>query len=113
MICKTSLTFEEYQKCKKFIFDTLEVHQRVALPYVWVLIGSLHFEWNVTARAIPHMAVKKKEALINNSYVLVQLGETQIYNVRDTQNKIKVHLQYIHVKIHIHVLRIGYNKCLY
>ena len=96
VICKTSLktlTLEEYQKCKKFIFDTLEVHQRVALPYVWVLIGSLHLEWHITSRAIPHMrdiAHKKKLVFITNSYVYIQLGEILIYDVRDNQDEMQV-----------------------
>jgi len=99
VICKTNLktlTLEKYQKCKKFIFDTLEVHQRVALPYVWVLIGLLHLEWYVTSRAIPHMrdmAHRKKEVFITNSYILMQLGETNIYDVRDIQDEIKVSLK--------------------
>ena len=89
VIYKTSirkLTIEQYLDCKKFIFDTLEAHQYVALPYSWVLLGSLHLEWHVSIRAIAHMttaAYKKKEDLISNSYIFIQIGEAAILDVRN------------------------------
>ena len=87
----TRLTTDQYLDCKKFIFDTLEVHQYVALPYSWVLFGSLHLEWHVTAQAVPYMMVmayKKKQVFIDNSYVFMQLGVVPIYDMRDTHEEV-------------------------
>ena len=89
VIYKTSirrLTIDQYLDCKKFIFDTLEVHQYVALPYSWVLLGSLHLDWHVSIRAITHMttaAYNKKKDFISNSYIFMQIGEVKILDVKD------------------------------
>ena len=72
-----SVTIEEYEKIKTYIFNKLKTNDVVIHRFVKMLYHSLHIEWLVTVQAVPHMirsAHKSKDIFIKEKFVYMQIG---------------------------------------
>lgn len=78
----------EFTKIRNFIFEHLNVKRHISLPFVKFLFSSLHLEWFVPQRAVPHMvrmAQKNVEKLIINSVIYIQIGAAVILDDQKTK----------------------------
>ena len=83
-----NFTAENYKEVKEFIFNTLDVRQYVAYPFIIFLFGSLHLEIYVPKRAAEYMIkmVKTKEKeLKENLFVFIEVGGEVVMNVSQEQ----------------------------
>jgi len=79
------LTVEQYKNIRKFIFEHLDVHQYISLPFIHVFFGSVHFHWHVKMDAVPHMikmALQNKEIFFGNSCVFMEIGSKVVLDKR-------------------------------
>jgi len=81
-------TAEDYKEVKEFIFNTLEVKQYIAYPFIIFLFGSLHLEIYVPKRAVEYMIkmVKRKEKLLKkNLFVYIKVGREVAMKVSEEE----------------------------
>ena len=72
-----SVTTEEYEKVKAYIFDNLNTNAYVTVGFIRILCHSLHIEWLVTVQAVPHMvrnAYQNKDIFIKENCIFMQIG---------------------------------------
>ena len=87
------LTVKEYIEIKAYIVKILGLNPCVLKNFCKLLYGSLHMEWLVTIKAISHiskMVHQKRDIIIKEDVVLVQIGDYKIIEMID-----KVLIEYI------------------
>ena len=75
------LTVKEYMEIKAYIVELLGLNPCVLNNFSMLLYGSIHVEWLVTVKAIPHiskMVHQKRDIIIKEDVVLVQIGDYKI-----------------------------------
>ena len=86
-------TAEDYKEVKEFIFNTLEVKQYVAYPFIIFLFASLHLEIYVPKSAADYMIkmVKIKENLLKkNLFVYIEIGGEVVMNVSQEEEVVDI-----------------------
>ena len=80
-----SLTLQDYDELRTFIFKHLDVQSYIALPFIMFLFSSLHLEWYVPMQAVSHiikMVLKNKKVLFQNSIVMIKIGDKIILDAQ-------------------------------
>ena len=80
-----SLTLQDFDELRTFIFKYLDVKQYIALPFIKFLFSSLHLEWYIPLQAASHvvkMAVRNKGSLTAELVTLIQVGNKIVLDVR-------------------------------
>ena len=80
-----SLTLQDFYKLRTFIFEHLDVQKYITLPFIKFLFSSLHLEWYIPMQAVSHiikMVRLNKNVLIQNSIVLIEIGDKSILDVQ-------------------------------
>ena len=80
-----SLTLQDFDELRTFIFKHLDVQKYIALPFIKFLFSSLHLEWYIPIQAVSHVikAVhQNKEIFVQNSIVLVRIENKNILDVQ-------------------------------
>ena len=80
-----SLTLQDFYKLRTFIFKHLDVQKYITLPFIKFLFSSLHLEWYIPMQAVSHiikMIRLNKKVLIQNSIVLIEIGDKIILDVQ-------------------------------
>ena len=80
-----SLTLQDFNELKAFIFKHLNVREYIALPFIKFLFSCLHLEWYIPMQAVPHIikAVhQNKKIFIQKSIVLIKIGDKSILDVQ-------------------------------
>ena len=80
-----TLTLQDFYELQAFIFDHLEVKKYIALPFIKFLFSSLHLEWYIPMQAVSHIikrAHSNRTALIQNSIVLIRIGDKSILDIQ-------------------------------
>ena len=80
-----SLTLQDFYKLRTFIFEHLDVQKYITLPFIKFLFSSLHLEWYIPMQAVSHiikMIRLNKKVLIQNSIVLIEIGDKIILDVQ-------------------------------
>ena len=83
-----NLTLEEFDELRTFIFEHLDVHRFIALPFIKFLFSSLHLEWYIPVQAVSHvikMANQNKEPFIHRLITLIQVGRKTILDVQEKE----------------------------
>ena len=79
-----SLTLQDYDELRTFIFTYLDIQKYVALPFIKYLDGSLRLEWYVPVQAVSHiikMVHQNKEILVQNSIAMIKIDDKIILDV--------------------------------
>ena len=83
-----NLTLENFIQLRDFIFEHLDVHRFIALPFIKFLFSSLHLEWCIPVQAVSHvikMANRNKEPFISKLITLIQVGNKTILDVQEKE----------------------------
>ena len=83
-----NLTLENFVQLRDFIFEHLDVHRFIALPFIKFLFSSLHLEWCIPVQAVSHvikMANMHKESFISKLITLIQVGNKTILDVQEKE----------------------------
>ena len=79
------LTLQDFDELRIFIFEHLDVKKYIALPFIKFLFSSLHLEWYVPMQAVSYiikMIHQNKEIFIQNSIVMIKIGDKSILDVQ-------------------------------
>ena len=85
-----SLTLQDFDELRTFIFEHLDVQKYIALPFIKFLFSSLHLEWYIPMQAVSHIikAVhQNRKALIENCIVHIKIGDKIVLDVNESDKK--------------------------
>ena len=80
-----SLTLQDFDELRTFIFDHLDVQKYIALPFIKFLFSSLHLEWYIPTQAVSHIikAVHQNQKVFTQkSVVLITIGDKNILDIQ-------------------------------
>ena len=80
-----SLTLQDFDELRTFIFEHLDVREYIALPFIKFLFSSLHLEWYIPMQAVSHIIKvvhQNREVLIQKSIVLIKIRSKSILDVQ-------------------------------
>ena len=80
-----SLTLQDFDELRTFIFKHLDVQKYIALPFIKFLFSSLHLEWYIPMQAVSHVikAVhQNKTLLIKNCIALIKIQDKTIMDTK-------------------------------
>ena len=80
-----SLTLQDFNELRTFIFQHLDVQKYIALPFIKFLFSSLHLEWYIPMQAVSHIIKtvhQNRELFIQKSIVLIKIGDKRILDVQ-------------------------------
>ena len=78
-------TLEDFYEIQAFICKHINVRKYLFLPFIKYLLGSLHLEWYVPIQAVSHiikMIHQNKKVLVENSIVMIKIGDKTILDVQ-------------------------------
>ena len=80
-----SLTLQDFDELRNFIFEHLDVQNYIALPFIKFLFSSLHLEWYIPMQAVSHImkAVHQNmKIFVQKCIVLIKIGDKKILDVQ-------------------------------
>ena len=90
-----SLTLQDFDELRTFIFEHLDVQKYIALPFIKFLFSSLYLEWYVPMQAVSHIikAVhQNKKIFVQKSVILITIGDKNIQGIQTETDTSKVHM---------------------
>ena len=80
-----SLTLQDFDELRTFIFEHLDVQKYTALPFIKFLFSSLHLEWYIPMQAVSHVTKavhQNKEIFVQKYIVLIRIDGKNILDVQ-------------------------------
>ena len=90
-----SLTLQDFDELRSFIFEHLDVQKYIALPFIKFLFSSLHLEWYIPMQAVSHIirAVhQNKKIFLQKSVIQITVGDKNILGIQTETDTSKVRM---------------------
>ena len=90
-----SLTLQDFDELRTFIFEHLDVQKYIALPFIKFLFSSLHLEWYIPMQAVSHIirAVhQNKKIFLQKSVIQITVGDKNILGIQTETDTGKVRM---------------------
>ena len=102
-----SLTLQDFNELRTFIFEHLDVQKYIALPFIKFLFSSLHLEWYIPLQAVSHIIKvvhQNKKSFVQKSVILITIGDKNILGIQTETDTSKVYMySWLTKKIDMHV----------
>ena len=82
-----SLTLQDFDELRTFIFKHLDVQKYVALPFIKFLFSSLHLEWYIPIQAVSHiikMVHHNRTVLTEYCIAVIKIEHKTIFDIKSS-----------------------------